>query len=72
MHFLTMLVIFSGFVFVFCLGLVEVTWDLSEMSVHVSPHMLAIPHGGARGAEEGHANASTVYESNPMEQSETE
>jgi hypothetical protein len=39
MHLLTSLIIFSGFVFVFCFGLIKVIWDLSEMSVHVSPHI---------------------------------
>jgi hypothetical protein len=72
MHFLTSLIIFSGFVFLFCLGLIKVIWDLSEMSVHESPHMLATPHSGAGGAEEGHANATAAYESNPTELSETE
>jgi hypothetical protein len=41
MHFLTSLIIFSGFVFVFCLGLVQVLWDLSDISVHASPQMPA-------------------------------
>jgi hypothetical protein len=27
-----------GFVFVLCLGLVKVIWDLSETSVHAPPH----------------------------------
>jgi hypothetical protein len=41
MHFLTSLIIFSGFVFVICLGLVQVVCDLSRMSGHTSPHMLS-------------------------------
>jgi hypothetical protein len=45
MHLLTSLIIISGFVFVFCLGLVKVIWDLSEMSAHVPPEMLAMPCG---------------------------
>jgi hypothetical protein len=72
MHFLTSLIIFFGFVFVVCLSLVNVIWDLSAMSVHVAPHMLATPHNGANGAEEGHPNATAAYESNPTELSETE
>ena len=56
MHFLTWLTIFSGFVLVLCLGVVQVIWDLSEMSVQ----------------EEGSANAPAAYESNPTELSETE
>jgi hypothetical protein len=58
MHFLTSLIIFSGFVLVVCLGLVQLIWDLSEMNVHASPHILATPHSGAGVAEEGHVNAN--------------
>jgi hypothetical protein len=72
MNCLTSLFIFSGFVFVFCLGLVNVIWDLAEMSVHASPHMLAAPHSGASGAEDGHANATPAYESNSTDLSEIE
>jgi len=57
MHFLTSLIIFSGFVLVSCLGLVSVIWDLSEMSAHASPHVPAAPHSNARAVEEEHANA---------------
>jgi hypothetical protein len=46
MHFLTSLIIFTGFVFVICLGLVQVIWELSKMSAHASPRMLSTPHGG--------------------------
>ena len=65
MHFLITLIIFCGFVFVFCLGLVDVTLGLSEMSVHVSPH-------GTSRADEGLANATTPYEANATELGETE
>ena len=41
MQFVTSLIIFSGFVFVICLGLVRVVWDLSRVSVYDSPHMMA-------------------------------
>jgi hypothetical protein len=63
MHFLTFLIIFSGFVLVICLGLVQVIWDLSETSAHASPHMSATPNGGASHAEEGHAIVTAAYES---------
>jgi hypothetical protein len=72
MHFLASLITFSGFVFVCCLGLLNVICDLSEMSVHGSPHMPATPHRGPGGAEQGNANANAAYESNPTELSETE
>jgi hypothetical protein len=58
MHLLTSLIIFLGFAFVVCFGLVKVIFDLSEMSVHVSPHSLATPHNRSDGPEEGHANAN--------------
>jgi hypothetical protein len=63
MHFLTSLIIFSGFVLVICLGLVQVIWDLSETSTHASPHIPATPHGGPSQAEEGHAIVTAAYES---------
>jgi|HubBroStandDraft_1064217.scaffolds.fasta_scaffold429277_2 hypothetical protein len=40
MHFLTSLIIVVGFVFVVCLGLVKMIWDLSQLSFHESPVML--------------------------------
>jgi hypothetical protein len=63
MHFLTSLIIFSGFALVVCFGLIKATWNLSEMSVHGSPHMPAMPHGGTSQAEERHAIVTAVYES---------
>ena len=72
MHFVTSLMILCGFAFVLCLGPVKVIWDLSEMSVHVSPHMLSTQCSRASGAEEGHSNAIAEYESNPVELGETE
>ena len=47
MHFLTLLIIFSGFVFVLCLGLVQVIWDLSRMSGHAAPQTLTTRDGTA-------------------------
>jgi len=69
MHLLTSLIIVSG-IFVFCLGLVKVIWDLSEMSAHVPPEMLAMPCGRVLEAEQGHANATEIYETGPSELSE--
>jgi hypothetical protein len=37
MHLLVSLIVVAGFVFVICLGLVKLTWDLSEMSIHEAP-----------------------------------
>jgi len=70
MHLLTSLIIILGLVFVFCLGLVKVIWDLSEMSAHVPPEMLAMPCGRVLEAEQGHANATEIYETGPSELSE--
>jgi 3-oxoacyl-ACP reductase-like protein len=59
MHLLTSLILISGFVFVYCLRVVKVIWDLSEMSAHVPP-MPARPCGRFLEAEQGHANATEV------------
>jgi hypothetical protein len=67
MYFLTSLIIFLGLVFAFFFGLVKVLWSLSGTSVHVSPKMLEMPHGGASGTEEEHSNATAAYETNPTE-----
>ena len=72
MHFLTSLMILSGFASVFCLGLVKVIWDLSEMSVHKSPQMLSTQCGRSSGTEEEHSNANAEYELSPVEMGETE
>jgi len=61
MHFLTSLIIFSGFVLALCLGLVQVIRALSEMSFHVSPHIPETPYHRAAGAELGHANANVSW-----------
>ena len=53
MYFLNSLIIFSGFVFVFRLGIVNLTWDLSEMGAHGPPDMPATLQGRTRQAEEG-------------------
>jgi hypothetical protein len=37
MHFLTSPIIVAGFVFVICLSLVKLIWDLSQMSIHEAP-----------------------------------
>jgi hypothetical protein len=39
MHLLVSLIVVAGFVFVICLGLLKLTWDLSEMSVHEVPEL---------------------------------
>jgi hypothetical protein len=58
MHFLTSLITFSAFVLVICLGLVQVIWDLSSISVHASPHVPATPHSRTSEEVDGHANAN--------------
>jgi hypothetical protein len=66
MHLLTSLIIISGFVFVFCLGLVKVIWDLPEMSAHVPPEMLQCRWGRILEVEQGHANATEIYETGSL------
>jgi hypothetical protein len=58
MHILTSLIIFFGFVLVICLGLAQVIWDLSEISAHASPHVLATPPSPTSGPKDGHPNAN--------------
>jgi hypothetical protein len=58
MHILTSLIIFFGFVVVICLGLVQVIWDLSEISAHASPRELATPPSRTSGPKDGHPNAN--------------
>jgi len=55
--FLTALIIITGFVFVICLGLIKVIWDLSEMSIHVPPE---VPSGGQ--SEPRDARAASVVQ----------
>jgi hypothetical protein len=71
MDFLTSLIIVAGFVFVVCLGVVKVIWDLSEMSVHAPPEMLPMPCGEFLEDEQGHANVDELYESIPSGLSKT-
>ena len=48
MDFLTSLIVVFGFALVICLGVVKITWDLSQLSVHDSP---AIPETPAKPGE---------------------
>jgi hypothetical protein len=58
MHFLTPLTIFFGSILVICLGLIQVIWDLSEISAHASPHVRATPPSGTSEPKDGHPNAN--------------
>jgi hypothetical protein len=66
MHFLTCLIMLIGFVFVVCIGLVQVVGELSRLSFHESPVIGAAP--GDAAAED--AEAVQSYESNPTELSD--
>jgi hypothetical protein len=57
MHFLTSLIIFSGFMFVLCFGLLKVIWDLSQLSVHSAPDVPATSCQGLGAAGAPRANA---------------
>jgi hypothetical protein len=70
MHFLTSLIIVAGLVFVVCLSLVKLTWELSQVSVHESPAILETPSNPAS-SEEPAAKATELYESSPTELSDT-
>ena len=49
--------IFCGFVLVICLGLLQVIWDLSEMSAHASPHVQTTPPSAISGLKDGRSSA---------------
>jgi hypothetical protein len=70
MQFLTSLIIVFGFVSAVFLGLVKLTWDLSQVSVHESPE---IPETRSRpaSAEEPRAKATESHEWRPAELSDT-
>ena len=68
MHFLTSLITLIGFAFVVCLGLVEIIWDLSQLSFHESPVIRETPSGLAAAED---AKAVESYESSPTELSDT-
>jgi hypothetical protein len=70
MHFLISLIIVLGFVFVVCLSLVNVIYDLSQVSVHEPPAILETP-GKPVGAEQPHAKPVGSYEARPTELSNT-
>jgi hypothetical protein len=58
MHIWTSVIIFFGFVLAIVLGLVQVIWDLSEISAHASPHVRATPANPTSGPKDGHLNAN--------------
>jgi hypothetical protein len=60
-HFPTSLIIVAGFVFVDCLSLVKLTWELSQAGVHESPAILETPGNPA----------TELYESSSTELSDT-
>jgi hypothetical protein len=70
MGFLTSLILVFGFALVICLGVVKMTWDLSQLSLHDSP---AFPEtaGESTGTRQPASKATEPYESNPAELSNT-
>jgi hypothetical protein len=69
MHFL--LIIFAGFMFVVCLCLAKLTWELSQVSVHESPAISETPCNPAS-AEEPPGKATESHELSSMELSRTQ
>jgi hypothetical protein len=66
MHFLTSLFLVGGCVFVVCLGLVTLAWELSQVSVHESPAILETPNR-PESSEEMPAKSTESYVSSPTE-----
>jgi hypothetical protein len=62
MHLLTSLIIIFGFTIVLCLALVKVIGDLSKMSVHTPPDILAMQCGMSLKPQPEHADTTEVYE----------
>jgi hypothetical protein len=60
MHFLTSLIIIFGFTLVLSLALVKVIGDLSKMSVHAPPDIVAMQGGRSVAPEQ--ANTTNFYE----------
>jgi hypothetical protein len=71
MHYLSLLVIVLVFVFVGCLGLVRLTVDLWQMSVHESPAIQDIP-GIPPGAEAPPPGEADSRKLSPTEWSATQ
>ena len=65
MHFLISLIVVAGVVFVVCLGLVKLSWEFSQASVHQSPAFLET-HSDPGSAEE----PARAIESNEPSRSE--
>lgn len=68
MHFLTSLIILIGFAFVLYVGLVNVIWELSQLSVHESPVIREAPSEFAAAED---AKAVESYDSSPTELPDT-
>jgi hypothetical protein len=64
MHFLISLIMVAGCVFLVCLSLVKLAWDLWKASVHESPAILETPSNPASTGEP-RAKATESYESSP-------
>jgi len=62
MHLMTSLIVIFGFTIVLCLALVKVIGDLSKMSVHAPPDILAMQCGMCLTPELEHADTTEVYE----------
>jgi hypothetical protein len=58
MHVVTSLIVFLGLVLVICVGLIQVIWDLSETSIHATPHVRATPPNGSSALQDGRPTAS--------------
>ena len=68
MHFLTSLITLVGLAFIVYVGLLEVIWELSQLSFHESPVIREVP--GELAAAEGMKEIESC-ESSPTEFSDT-
>jgi hypothetical protein len=51
MHYLTSLIVLAGLLFILCLCLIKLSWDLGQVSFHQPPAIAETP-GGHAGAKE--------------------
>jgi hypothetical protein len=70
MGFLTSLILVFGFALAICLGVVEMTWDLAQLSIHDSP---AFPETASAytGTQQPAPKATEPYQPNPAQLSDT-
>ena len=63
MHFIVALILPVGFALVLSWGLLQVIWDLSQMSFHAPPELLPLPKGRIVEVDSGDADDAVLQNS---------